>query len=130
MPNPGSWEAQLGGCTCPVLDNHRGEGMPGGRFWISADCQMHARRGASKPSREGGKKLEEGNQAVGGGGDDASGADVAQVALCDFRWGFHEHYCSLDAGHRGMHDCPCGEQAWEHDSCTCKGEFTCEAHRA
>lgn len=79
MPNPGSRAALALGCRCPVLDNHHGQGMPGGRFWISGDCMLHTRRGASKPSREEGKTLEEGNQAVGGAGDDTPGADVAQV---------------------------------------------------
>lgn len=48
-PKPGSQEAVDLGCTCPVIDNHHGAGMPmldksGGRsvaFWISADCPLH-----------------------------------------------------------------------------------------
>lgn len=44
-PNPGSKEAQELGCTCPVIDNHYGEGMPtiGGtpNFWINMDCLIH-----------------------------------------------------------------------------------------
>jgi hypothetical protein len=43
-PTPGSHEARLLGCTCPVIDNHHGRGMPysdGPRFWISGDCRLH-----------------------------------------------------------------------------------------
>jgi hypothetical protein len=43
-PNPGSPEAVEHGCTCPVIDNHYGRGMPypdGARFWISGDCLLH-----------------------------------------------------------------------------------------
>lgn len=43
-PNPGSEAAQERGCSCPVLDNHRGKGMPypdGPRFWINGDCPLH-----------------------------------------------------------------------------------------
>ena len=47
-PNPGSDDAIAQGCTCPVIDNHHGEGMPkplypdGTRyFWMSADCPLH-----------------------------------------------------------------------------------------
>jgi hypothetical protein len=44
LPNPGSDEAIERGCTCPVIDNHYGEGMPyrdGPRFWISGNCPLH-----------------------------------------------------------------------------------------
>jgi hypothetical protein len=44
-PNPGSQEACKQGCTCPVMDNHNGQGIPskhGPRFWINGDCPMHA----------------------------------------------------------------------------------------
>lgn len=47
-PNPGSDEAVDAGCTCPVLDNSHGEGMPGlfGKklFWVNGDCPLHALR--------------------------------------------------------------------------------------
>lgn len=43
--DPGSKSAINKGCTCPVLDNARGRGIPtvdGQRvFWISADCPLH-----------------------------------------------------------------------------------------
>lgn len=98
MTNPGSREALALGCRCPVLDNHHGEGMPGGLFWISGDCSIHG-RGASKPSREEGRSIEEGNEAASSAGGDAPGADVAEVDQAEY-------------------------------VCTCRGEFTCEAHRA
>lgn len=44
-PNPGSPEAGEQGCTCAVIDNHYGRGMPypdGPAFWISGDCPLHA----------------------------------------------------------------------------------------
>jgi len=42
--NPGSKEAQDAGCTCPVVDNHYGEGVPhneGPVFWITEGCPLH-----------------------------------------------------------------------------------------
>lgn len=50
--NPGSKEALDQGCSCPVLDNHRGAGVPWPRedgldpnehpsFWINAECPLH-----------------------------------------------------------------------------------------
>lgn len=43
--NPGSPEAIAAGCTCPVIDNHHGKGVPtstGERlFWYDAACPMH-----------------------------------------------------------------------------------------
>ena len=44
MHNPGSPEATGQGCTCPVLDNNRGEGiMYRGRIehWINSECPLH-----------------------------------------------------------------------------------------
>ena len=43
-PNPGSREAIAGGCTCAVLDNRHGQGLPGAPplFWITAGCPLHA----------------------------------------------------------------------------------------
>lgn len=43
-PAPGSGEAVVNGCTCPVMDNGRGVGflIDGERqFWISGDCPLH-----------------------------------------------------------------------------------------
>jgi len=42
-PNPGSEEAILQGCTCPVIDNHYGKGWHGeeGVFIFSEDCPVH-----------------------------------------------------------------------------------------
>lgn len=43
-PNPGSDEAVVLGCRCPVLDNAHGAGsdMYGpGTFWVNADCPVH-----------------------------------------------------------------------------------------
>lgn len=40
-PNPGSPEAKDQGCTCPVLDNGRGEGCYKGGFIVRADCPLH-----------------------------------------------------------------------------------------
>lgn len=45
VPSPGSPVAREAGCTCPVLDNHRGAGMPSPRgplFWINDGCPVHA----------------------------------------------------------------------------------------
>lgn len=46
-PNPGSTEAIKAGCTCPVIDNHHGKGVPVGdllhrEFWITEGCPLHA----------------------------------------------------------------------------------------
>ena len=44
-PAPGTLEAEKLGCTCPVLDNGHGRGIPGshGRhFWITGGCPIHA----------------------------------------------------------------------------------------
>lgn len=41
---PGSPEAVTHGCTCPVLDNHHGSGIPmNGEilWWKSNDCPLH-----------------------------------------------------------------------------------------
>lgn len=45
-PNPGSDEARAQGCTCPVLDNHRGLGS--GPFWITDGCPLHAPAASSR----------------------------------------------------------------------------------
>lgn len=45
IPNPGSEEAQEKDCTCPVMDNHYGVGIPGpdGKniFWMNEECPLH-----------------------------------------------------------------------------------------
>lgn len=46
IPNPGSLEAKVGGCKCPVIDNRHGLGAgdgPDGRpvFVWRLDCPMH-----------------------------------------------------------------------------------------
>lgn len=38
---PGSAEAVLVGCRCPILDNAQGEGQAG-NWWISSECRLHA----------------------------------------------------------------------------------------
>ena len=42
---PGSPEAVAAGCTCSVMDNHHGEGIPrrdGTRYWwIDENCPVH-----------------------------------------------------------------------------------------
>lgn len=40
-PNPGSDEARQRGCTCPVLDNGRGQGRGDGQWWVRMDCPLH-----------------------------------------------------------------------------------------
>jgi hypothetical protein len=41
--NPGSFNAVAAGCTCPILDNAKGAGVPGllGFFLVNDDCQIH-----------------------------------------------------------------------------------------
>ena len=62
-PNPGSDEAVAAGCTCPVMDNARGRGIPittdeGGieiAFWMSGDCPLHGidvRKKAAETNQE------------------------------------------------------------------------------
>lgn len=43
VPNPGSIEARNRGCTCPILDNARGQGFHGSpdHFVITAGCPVH-----------------------------------------------------------------------------------------
>lgn len=43
-PNPGSDAAIALGCTCPVSDNRRGEGLQtstGRMFWFTEACPVH-----------------------------------------------------------------------------------------
>jgi len=53
-PNPGSAEAVEQGCTCPVIDNCYGEGIPMGKdgsplFWHSENCPLHGRSALNTP---------------------------------------------------------------------------------
>lgn len=43
--NPGSPEAKVAGCLCPVIDNGRGRGYMGipGVYVMREDCPMHGR---------------------------------------------------------------------------------------
>jgi len=52
-PNPGSIAAQEQGCTCPVIDNRYGEGIPhrdGPLFWFTAGCPLHTQDPSEKIS--------------------------------------------------------------------------------
>jgi len=50
VPNPGSDEAIMRGCTCPVIDNAHGRGYMGGArdengttiFVYNCECPVHA----------------------------------------------------------------------------------------
>jgi hypothetical protein len=47
VPNPGSKEAIAIGCSCPVLDNNKGSGVPAGEdvyFWVRTDCPIHRKK--------------------------------------------------------------------------------------
>ena len=47
LPNPGSNDAYQMGCTCPVIDNHHGAGIPtedGPVFIIMGGCPLHDER--------------------------------------------------------------------------------------
>lgn len=47
LPNPGSNDAYQMGCTCPVMDNHHGAGIPtedGPVFIIIGGCPLHDER--------------------------------------------------------------------------------------
>ena len=44
VPSPGSEEAVKKGCSCPVIDNHYGKGIPfpkGIEFIVHYDCPLH-----------------------------------------------------------------------------------------
>src|SRR4030042_5309840 len=50
VPNPGSKEALVQGCICPVLDNEHGKGVYQNekgewQFWINTDCPLHGKAG-------------------------------------------------------------------------------------
>jgi hypothetical protein len=59
-PNPGSDEAVAAGCTCPVMDNARGRGIPIATdegelqiaYWINGNCPIHGNK-VSKDTKEG-----------------------------------------------------------------------------
>lgn len=45
VATPGSKQATIDGCTCPILDNSYGEGWYGsGKFIINETCPLHAKR--------------------------------------------------------------------------------------
>ena len=56
IPNPGSEEAIEKGCSCPVMDNNEGKGIPvpngsGGydtAFWMKNDCPLHGLKDKQK----------------------------------------------------------------------------------
>jgi hypothetical protein len=56
-PNPGTKEAIEAGCTCPVLDNNYGRGIPiktkdgtiQTGYWMDGACPLH---GFEEPSKE------------------------------------------------------------------------------
>ncbi len=43
VPNPGTYDALMRGCTCAVIDNHRGRGWHGiaGTFVYTCGCPLH-----------------------------------------------------------------------------------------
>jgi hypothetical protein len=41
IPPPGSASALAAGCFCSEIDNHYGEGRPGGTFVIQLLCPLH-----------------------------------------------------------------------------------------
>lgn len=53
---PGSNEAVEAGCTCPIFDNYKGEGIPirakdgtiQRGYWMSADCPLHGIKDTKK----------------------------------------------------------------------------------
>ncbi len=53
-PNPGSDEAVELSCSCPVLDNGRGNQELGDirGFWIDGDCPLHAGVAEEKEGEE------------------------------------------------------------------------------
>lgn len=54
IPSPGSDEALLEGCICPVSDNFYGQGwfVHGQRqFWIAQDCPLHNSENNKEESR-------------------------------------------------------------------------------
>jgi len=39
---PGSKDALLAGCTCPVIDNHYGHGYSKGQWIYDIECPVHS----------------------------------------------------------------------------------------
>ena len=50
-PPPGSDAAVAAGCTCPVFDNAKGKGLPGGMYWINSGCPLHGTHGYVREER-------------------------------------------------------------------------------
>ena len=63
-PTPGSHEAVEAGCTCPVMDNRYGQGVPVSpsansllalpravSFWYSTGCPLHGCAVIGEPDR-------------------------------------------------------------------------------
>jgi len=54
-PPPGSDEAFMKGCTCPIIDNCLGKGIgrDGAKYgwWIDSDCPIHNEK-IEKPKNE------------------------------------------------------------------------------
>jgi hypothetical protein len=54
-PNPGTEEAIQQGCTCPVMDNHYGQGRPNGQggveFWYNENCLIHGFKNIENPDQ-------------------------------------------------------------------------------
>jgi hypothetical protein len=60
VADPGSTDAVAEGCTCPVMDNRYGEGVPGypeGTFWINEGCPIHSEAYPFDPDGIGGNEL-------------------------------------------------------------------------
>lgn len=62
MPtNPGSAEAKLLGCTCPVLDNHYGKGvvidekLDPDQFYVDKNCPIHVNKERLTHAERGGE---------------------------------------------------------------------------
>lgn len=56
--NPGGTMARRNGCTCPVLDNHYGEGVivnGEAQFWVNPDCPFHRRADEQNPTDSAGQ---------------------------------------------------------------------------
>jgi hypothetical protein len=61
-PYPGSPEAAEAGCTCPIVDNAHGEGIPyhgETNWWIRAGCPLHGARAKRRGPWEGGHHFQE-----------------------------------------------------------------------
>lgn len=54
VPNPGSQEALMRGCKCPIIDNHHGSGYNGiaGMFIYKESCPLHGRATISADDAE------------------------------------------------------------------------------